>query len=377
MKRRNTNRKILTICFCLLILVSLLFPRLIEAQEERLQVYYFYGVGCPACAKIKPYLEELQKKYSDVEFKFLEVRANKDLFLKIAEVYGVEAGAIPSIFVHDKNLVGTKEIRDNLENQLISCLEKECKCDPFRLKERCICSPEDLAQEVEPCPTKLTILPVLGAAAVDAINPCAFAVLIILMTCVLASGSKKRALGFGLCFVLAVYVCYFLMGLGLFQVIKSLALTSIIYKIAGGLAIVVGLLNIKDAIRWGAGGFVMEVPLSWRPRMKKIITSVTSAPAALLAGFLVSLFLLPCTSGPYIVILGMLAEKVTRLSALGYLFLYNFIFVLPMIVITLIVYKGFKTATLERWRAKRIKLFHLIAGLIMIGLGIVILLDII
>jgi len=121
----------------------------------------------------------------------------------------------------------------------------------------------------------------------------------------------------------------------------------------------------------------MEVPLSWRPKMKKIITSVTSAPAALLAGFLVSLFLLPCTSGPYIVILGMLAEKATRLSALGYLLLYNFIFVLPMMVITLIVYKGFKTATLERWRAKRIKLFHLIAGLIMIGLGIVILLDII
>jgi cytochrome c biogenesis protein CcdA/thiol-disulfide isomerase/thioredoxin len=379
MKKRKLSKKILFIFFCLLILQAALFPFQIKAQEK-LQVYFFYGAGCHACAQVEPYIKELQNKYPNVEIRFLEVwgnEENRQLYLKIAQSYGVEASGVPSVFVHDKNYVGTKEIKDNLENQIKDCLDKGCQCDSARLKESCICSPEDFSKEAKPCSIKLTLWPVLGAAAVDAINPCEFAVLIILMTCVLASGSRKRALGFGLCFVLAVYICYFLMGLGLFHAIKNLTWTSWIYKIAGGIAIVVGILNLKDAISWGAGGFVMEVPLGWRPKMKKFITSVTSVPAAFFAGFIVSLFLLPCTSGPYIVILGMLAEKVTQLSALGYLLLYNFIFVLPMLIITFIVYKGLKPQTLERWRVKKIKLFHLIAGIVMIGLGAVVLLNLI
>jgi cytochrome c biogenesis protein CcdA len=47
----------------------------------------------------------------------------------------------------------------------------------------------------------------------------------------------------------------------------------------------------------------MEVPLAWRPAMHKIIKKATSPIGAFIVGFVVSLFLLPCTSGPYITIL--------------------------------------------------------------------------
>ena len=68
--------------------------------------------------------------------------------------------------------------------------------------------------------------------------------------------------------------------------------------------------------------------------MKRIIQRVTSVPGAFLTGFVVSLFLLPCTSGPYIVILGLLGKTATRPEALAWLVLYNLIFVLPMVAIT-------------------------------------------
>ncbi len=218
---------------------------------------------------------------------------------------------------------------------------------------------------------QLTIPAVIGAALVDAINPCAFAVLIILMTTILAKSSKKQALWAGLAFTISIYISYFLMGLGIFSAIQAAGITHIFYIIVSILAIFVGLFNIKDYF-WYGKFFVMEVPLSWRPHLKKIIEGVTSPIGAFAIGFLVSLFLLPCTSGPYIVILGLLANATTKLIGIMYLLLYNLIFISPMIVITLCVYFGLASATkLEKERQKKLRVLHLIAGIIMLLLGIV------
>jgi len=62
--------------------------------------------------------------------------------------------------------------------------------------------------------------------------------------------------------------------------------------------------------------------------------------------FLVSLFLLPCTSGPYIVIIGMLGQKVTHAVAIKLLLLYNLIFILPMILISMGTYWGLNIQSL-------------------------------
>lgn len=215
----------------------------------------------------------------------------------------------------------------------------------------------------------LTIPAVVGAAFVDAINPCAFAVLIILMTTVLARSNKKKALYAGLCFSLAVFISYFLMGVGLFSALRATGATRIFYIIVTVLAYLLGILNIKDYY-WYGKGILMEVPRKWRPSMKGLIQKVTSPSGAFIVGFLVSLFLLPCTSGPYIIILGLLADQATKFSGLMYLLLYNLIFVFPMVLITILVYKGLSTTErLEALRQKKLKILHLIAGIIMILLG--------
>ena len=140
--------------------------------------------------------------------------------------------------------------------------------------------------------------------------------------------------------------------------------------IVAALAILIGLFNLKDYL-WYGKWFTMEVPLSWRPALQKLIKGVTSVPGAFLIGFVVSLFLLPCTSGPYIVILGLLAKAAARNYAISLLLLYNFIFVLPMLLITLAIYFGFTTTEkAEEWRQKRLKVLHLIAGIIILLLGI-------
>ena len=88
-------------------------------------------------------------------------------------------------------------------------------------------------------------------------------------------------------------------------------------------------------------------------------------------GLVISLFLLPCTSGPYIVIIGMLSNVATRLQAVWMLLLYNIIFVMPFVIITLAVGLGFTTtARVEIWRQQRLPQFHFITGVVMFVLGI-------
>jgi cytochrome c biogenesis protein CcdA len=57
------------------------------------------------------------------------------------------------------------------------------------------------------------------------------------------------------------------------------------------------------------------------------------------AGLIVSLFLLPCTSGPYFTVLAYMSADSASLQAWGYicLVIYNIIFILPMLIIVFMV----------------------------------------
>ncbi len=222
----------------------------------------------------------------------------------------------------------------------------------------------------------LTPVAVVCGAALDAINPCEFAILILLMASMLVSDTnRRRALWTGLSFTLAIFVAYFLMGVGLLEFIRTytLAYAQYFYYAVGALAILLGLLNVKDYFWYGGGGFLMEVPQAWRPKMKQLIMGVSNPVGGFLIGLVVSLFLLPCTSGPYVVILGMLASKTTLLKSLLYLVVYNLIFVAPMLAIVFLLYFGLEPERAENWRKQKLRLLHLVAGVILLGLGIVIL----
>lgn len=348
----------------LILLVNILsITNFAEAKDNPVTLYFFYGQGCPHCAKMEVFLEDLSAKYPNLEIKRYETYFNQEsraLFEKMSQAYGTEIKGVPATFINDKFIFGfNDDIGEQVEQEVKNCSENKC------------INPLDKMNGVSETPVnKLTIPAVISAAAVDAINPCEFAVLILLLTTILATHSRKKALLAGLAFSLAVYISYFLMGVGLYSAIHAAGMTKLLYKIVSVVAILIGLFNIKDYF-WYGKVFLMEVPISWRPMMKGFIRRVTSVSGAFFVGFLVSLFLLPCTSGPYIVILGLLAEVATRNYALILLGLYNIIFVLPMLLITFAIYFGFtSTEQAEDWRRRKLKILHLVAGIILLLLGI-------
>ena len=274
------------------------------------------------------------------------------LFERLAAAYHVEIGG-----VGDEAITGyAASMEPKLERKITRCIASGCVSPLERLS----------APGAAPV---LTLSAVLLGAAVNAINPCEFAVLIILLTTILGAGGKRKALYAGLAFSLSIFISCYLMGMGLYSAVEAAGITRSIFVGVALLAILIGLFNLKDYL-WYGKWFLMEVPLGWRPVLKGLIQKVTSVPGAFLIGFVVSLFLLPCTSGPYIVILGLLAETGTRASALLWLLLYNTVFVTPMVTITLAVYFGVTTAEkAEAWRTAHLKTLYLIAGTVILLLG--------
>ncbi|MBM4402698.1 MAG: hypothetical protein FJ044_05640 [Candidatus Cloacimonetes bacterium] len=380
----------------------LLFTSPSFAQTERTCLVYFTGIGCPHCAKVDPLvLEKLPEKYPGlvvVEYEIYQEKQNAPLLFEYDKIYNSGLGIPLVIFDKEKSLVGGTSISQNIEKIL-----EEKKGNPCPLIDGTSVRYEDLdisslpgSPEIYPpiwrvyplsggeegeTSTKvvqqdLTLAKVISLAAVDAVNPCALAVLTLMLLGVLAynPGDKRKVLLAGLAFSFSVFVMYFFYGLviiRIFQVIQ--ALTSIrlwLYKLLGVAAVVLGVLNIKDFIRYQPGSVGTEMPMFLRPKMQNLLFKITSPKGAFTLGALVTLFLLPCTIGPYIICGGILCS-LSLLETLPWLFIYNAIFILPMLAITIFCFAGLTSVeNVSEWRERNIRPLHLIAGVIILALGL-------
>ncbi len=350
--------------FFIFALVSIFLINLVFAQTE---ISYFYGDGCPHCANIAEsgILEKVNNTQGiQVEkYEIYHNNENREKFYNSIELVGLqnsEAG-IPFAFVNCSGkyayLMGDKPIINNL-NEITS----NCKS----IKKSGNISPTN------PHANKLTLGSIILASLIDSINPCAFGVLIFLMISLLKLGSSKRALKAGLVYTFVVFLVYFLSGLGLFKAIQSITgITKFIYLGAGILVLIIGVLQLIDFIRKDKES-IIKISNKVKPTIERFIQKGT-IPAMIVLGVIVSLFELPCTGGIYLAILSMMS--INKTFGIGYLLLYNFIFVLPLILITILIYKGTDPKKLQKWTEHEKGWMKLSSGIVMLILGIYIIIS--
>ncbi|MFW5937633.1 MAG: hypothetical protein ACOCSN_01695 [Halanaeroarchaeum sp.] len=378
-------------------------------------VVLFYSTSCPHCDDVEASLADARTTH-DLTVKKYTASSHSDLFRAYLEAYDVPSekwGAVPTVFVGSEYAVGGDAsidlIRTKLEaSQAIECpsedaVERGEAPDPIGPDSSSDgtasdspggdlgqCGGDDEgSSDVEGCQSEggsgtelTTIAGLAGLAASDSINPCALAVLLILLTTISAraEGDARRVLAAGLAFTGAVFLTYFAMGALLVLGLQSIVGVTDgsfdhLYALVGGVAILLGLLNLKDWYAHGAGGFVLEVPFSWRPAMQRHLTRplwerASVVVGAFVAGVAVSAFLLPCTSGPYFVAGGILADLPWSRS-LPLLAAYNLVFVLPMVGVTAAVAGGFVSVErISDWREENVERLHLVAGLVLLGIGV-------
>ena len=368
------------------------------------EYFYFHGNGCSHCAKVEKFFNEndLVSKYNIKELEIYFNRNNLKTFLDYIEKLWIDPNKawVPFLVIDSENecdyVAGDKKIIWFFQEKLIQDSTKVCEgwedCPHFDCNdENCPhlnCGEIDekdiswgISSEKWDFTSKWSRRRFFGimlpAAFADSINPCAFAVMLLLLSSILTkTKSKRKAIISGFVFALSVFLSYFAMGLGLFSALATATNTFVIKIIVWILWILVWLANLKDFF-WYGKWFIMEVPLAWRPKMQKVIKWAVSPLWVFVVWFLVSLFLLPCTSGPYFTILWYLASESKNLHTRWYIYLivYNIIFILPMILIALLVWLWFKSAEeLAELKSKNAKLIHLIVWLLMLGLWIYVLL---
>ncbi len=331
------------------------------------ELLFFYERGCPYSAKVDDFLQRRIRPHYPVEVKSYEIHepSHATLMLDLAVAYGakdiLEKGT-PAVFISDRAFQGSSRVvLRSIEEAVRASLRHRADSPLSRLPV------EDQGKSVR---VRLTLPAVIGAAAASALNPCAGAVLVLLLGTILAASKRKNTvLSAGLSFTAATYVSYFFMGLGLLTTVRGAGLQRYITIAVSIIAVLIGLWSMKNRfLKRRAPAF--ELPEGWQPLIKRSTTRVSPVLGASFIGLAASLFLLPCTSGPYIVIIGMLAQNSTRMKAAWLLLLYNTIFVLPFVIITLIVGLGFATTKqVEKWRREKLENLRFFTGLFLFSLG--------
>lgn len=336
----------------------------------------FYGNWCPHCANVEEYIKDnnLTKEFDLKQKEVFFNKKNLNEFNGYLEKHSLTYDKIGVPFLvitsgDECNYInGDKNIVNYFSGKLAQITAAACEDTALTWTTQVV--EKSLKQ-------RLSFFAIMLPAAIsDSINPCAFAVMLLLLTTILSrhKSRKKTLLAWAL-FSLAVFLSYLAMGVWLFSALATASNTFVLKLVVWILWLLVWLANLKDFFRYGKW-FVMEVPFSRRPKMQEIIDRVSSPWWAFIVGIIVSLFLLPCSSGPYFTILWYLSSQTKDITTRWYLYLviYNLIFVLPMFAISILVGFGYTSVDkLAKIKHQNTKLIHLIVGLLMLGLGIYVL----
>lgn len=235
--------------------------------------------------------------------------------------------------------------------------------------------------------SQLTVPAIIVGGAIDSVNPCAIGVLIFLSAYLLKvfKGKRWMMLTGGMLYISAVYVAYFLAGVGILGAIQSLTIAYWFYWIAVFVALSAAAFEIKDFF-WYGKGVSMDISVipgaserihMWTESMEQL--AERSPWAALLAtipiGFGAAAVELPCTGQVYLSILALMNQLVPQgATGLGkieavltseagpLLALYNFIFVSPLLIIVVLMFLGASSDRLEEWRKQNRRYMRLGIG---------------
>lgn len=214
---------------------------------------------------------------------------------------------------------------------------------------------------------------VVITAIVDSINPCAFSILLLTIAFLFSLGRlRSNILKIGGIYIAGIFLAYFLIGLGLIHALHLFNTPHFMAKVGAGLLLGLGTINLLNHF-YPAFPLKLRLPSAAHRSLARLLEK-GSRPAVFLLGGLVGLCEFPCTGGPYLMVIGLLHDSATYLQGVGYLLLYNLIFVLPLMVILLIAGDKELLDKVQTWQKQEASAMRWGGGLAMIGLGLLILL---
>ncbi|MBI1424727.1 MAG: hypothetical protein GC149_14880 [Gammaproteobacteria bacterium] len=351
-----------------------------------IQLYFYWSNKCPHCAEALPYIENLAVLRTDLalhSFQLVGEPDNVARYEMMASALGEEARSVPAFMLCNTMVTGFDP--EATPQQLESLLNR---CKQHIVARQTVAGFRGMEQEpivlhlpfvgaIEAGVSSLPVITVL-IAGVDAFNPCAFFVLMFLLSLMLHTGKRRRMLLVGGVFVFFSGLLYFLFmsaWLNLFRIIGHLDAITIGAAIV---ALIIGLINLKDFF-WFKQGVSLTISDQAKPRLfqrMRNLLQARSLPTMMLAASGLALFAnlyeFLCTAGfPMVYTRILTLSELSGMQYYAYLLLYNIVYVIPLLVIVLLFVVTMGARKLQEGEGRGLKL---LSGSMMLILGLVLLL---
>jgi cytochrome c biogenesis protein CcdA len=366
------------------VIICTAFSTVAAQSPHKLILHFFGSPTCGECAEIKttllqPLADSLPGKL-DLRIYDIETDSGLKLAVKLEEHYKIKSSSPQELFFPDTFLLGFESIKKNAKGMIEQYIAHPEKWKNVSVAVDTAKVAETLKQRFE----KFTFLQITLAGLVDGINPCAIATMIFLIS-FLAVQKRKRSeiLLIGMTFTAAVFSTYLLLGLGAFKALSLLNayhwIAAVVRWLAVAFAVVVAVICFRDAFVYAITRKAKDVKLQLSPAMKSRIHKTISGNLSvsslffgtLATGFLVTLLEAVCTGQVYLpTIILMTRAEGLRFTGWMYLIFYNFLFVLPLLIIMILAYYGLRWDELSHATQKHLPLLKTIMGIVLLGLAV-------
>ena len=367
------------------------------ADPNRIEL--FVREGCPHCAQAEEFLGRLGRERPELTVVVRDVQHDPDALTRLQELVratGAGVARVPAVYAGGQLILGysTDAGTDRLVLSALagsrvaggeisdasSCeAEDSLSCGPGGAKA-------DEAFQVTAFGRTITLddigLPLFSITLglLDGFNPCSMWVLLLMISLLAPLNARRRMLAIAGTFVLVQGIAYFAMMAAWLNLFLFIGLSRISQVIIGVIAIVAGLINLKDFVAFGRG-ITLSIPEAAKPKIYHRMRGILHAPTytAAIVGTIVLALLVQvvefmCTSGfPALFTRILTLKELDTAAYYGYLLLYNVAYMLDDMIVLGI---GVTLLSRHRLQEKEGRVLKLIAGVVMVGLGVYLLADV-
>lgn len=376
----------------ILLFVIMFIPCVIFGSEKDLNIYLFYGDGCPHCAEEEEWFKTYLDKNRNIKLHRYEVwydKDNQEKYSKVHEILNDKSNGIPYLIIGESVISGfDKDLTPERIRNAVEYYSNVNYKDKVGIYLGVVSENESGKEETKYEDTKVKI-PLLGTkeakdvsiglsailiGVVDGFNPCAMWILLFLISMLLGMKNKKRMWILGITFLVSSALVYFLFLLSWLNLAVFLNKVLYIRVAISFFAVLFGVLQVVNFFFKKNDGCEV-VDSKNRKRIIKSIQKIIKEKSFILAvlGIVllaasVNIIELLCSLGLPVMFTQILAiNEVSKVGQILYSLLYVLFFMIDDIIIFVI---AMKTLEIKAISNKYGKYSHLIGGLIMIIIGI-------
>ncbi|OGY41070.1 MAG: hypothetical protein A2Y82_01520 [Candidatus Buchananbacteria bacterium RBG_13_36_9] len=392
--------KKIIIVIAIMILSAVSVPNCIFAQDmakDPVNIYFFWGEGCPHCEQEKIFLKQIAQKYPQIkvfDFEIWKNSQNRNLMIEFGKKLNATVSGVPFTVIGEKYVVGWMDEKNTgaqVEEAIKCALNNTCRDIGREITD--IEQQKDVSnQENSKIPETLTV-PILGEintknfslpvltivlGALDGFNPCAMWTLLFLISLLLGMKNKKRMWILGSVFIVASASVYFIFMSAWLNLLLFIGFIVWVRVTIGLVALAGGGYNLREYFTNQESGCKVigtEKRQKVFAKLKTIINQQNfylALGGIIILAFAVNLVELICSAGlPAVFTQILTLSDLPKWQYYFYILLYILIFMLDDLFV---FFAAMITLQMTGITTKYSQLSHLIGGILMLIIGLLLLL---